>query len=134
MSAPSAGRGGVFRPGGISYLHIPAPDPGRSAGFYRAVFCWQLGGDPDRPSFQDGTGHVIGHFMSDIAAAGASGVQPYVYVDSLDETLAKLDAEGAEQRSPAVPGGRPLRGDVPGSGRQRHWGVAAWAAGLTRTA
>jgi hypothetical protein len=95
---PRAGsvQGGVLRAAGVSYLSIPAPDPPRSAAFYRAVFGWQVGGGADRPSFQDGTGHVIGHFIRDLAVAGAAGVQPYVYVDSIDDTLAKLAAEGAE--------------------------------------
>ena len=36
----------VFRPGGVSYLRIPAPDPPASAEFYRAgdvVGPWQQG-------------------------------------------------------------------------------------------
>ena len=38
----------VFRIGGVSYLQIPADDPGRSAAFYEAVFGWRMGGDPDK--------------------------------------------------------------------------------------
>jgi len=56
----------VFRVGGISYLRIPTEDPRRSAVFYETVFGWSLRGDPDDPSFEDGTGHVIGHFMTDL--------------------------------------------------------------------
>ena len=37
----------VFRVGGVSYLHIPAPDPTRLAGFYRAVFAWKVRDDPE---------------------------------------------------------------------------------------
>jgi predicted enzyme related to lactoylglutathione lyase len=59
----------VFRVGGVSYLRIPAKDPGRSAAFYEAVFGGACG-DPDDPSFEDGTGHVIGHFMTDLPVAG----------------------------------------------------------------
>ena len=92
---PASGQAGVFRAGGISYLRIPAPDPRRSAAFYQAVFGWQLGGAADDPSFQDGTGHVIGHFMRDLAVAGEAGVQPYIYVESIDGTLEKLSAHGA---------------------------------------
>jgi hypothetical protein len=32
----------VFCPGGVSYLRIAAPDPGRSAVFYSAVFGWKI--------------------------------------------------------------------------------------------
>jgi predicted enzyme related to lactoylglutathione lyase len=92
----ASGQAGVFRVAGISYLRIPAPDPRRSAAFYQAVFGWELGGAADDPSFQDGTGHVIGHFMRDLAVAGDAGVQPYIYVERIDDTLEKLAASGAD--------------------------------------
>src|SRR5438067_6447485 len=59
----SADKPSVFRPGSVSYLRIPCDDARQSAAFYEAVFGWRLSGDPDRPSFEDGSGHVIGHFM-----------------------------------------------------------------------
>ena len=86
----------VFRSGGVSYLLIPAADPRRSAAFYEAVFGWTLGGDLERPSFEDGTGHVIGHFVADQAVAGEAGVRPYVFVESVDETLEKVAAHGGD--------------------------------------
>jgi predicted enzyme related to lactoylglutathione lyase len=86
----------VFRVGGVSYLRIPAEDPGRSAVFYEAVFGRSLGGDPDDPSFEDGTGHVIGHFMADLPVAGEAGVRPYIFVERVDETLDKVVAYGGE--------------------------------------
>jgi protein tyrosine phosphatase (PTP) superfamily phosphohydrolase (DUF442 family) len=46
----------VFRRAGISYVHIPAEDPRRSAAFYQAVFGWNVRGDSDHPSFDDGRG------------------------------------------------------------------------------
>ena len=75
--------GSVARPGGVSYLAIPARDVARSAAFYQAVFGWELRGDPDAPSFSDGTGHVIGHWRTDLEPAGEAGVRPYVYVQEL---------------------------------------------------
>jgi predicted enzyme related to lactoylglutathione lyase len=84
----------VFRVGGISYLRIPAEDSRRSAAFYEAVFGWSLRGDPDDPSFDDGTGHVIGHFMTDLPVAGEAGVCPYIFVERADETLEKVVAHG----------------------------------------
>jgi predicted enzyme related to lactoylglutathione lyase len=86
----------VFRVGGVSYLRIPAEDPRRSAAFYEAVFGWSLRGDPEDPSFEDGTGHVIGHFMTDLAVAGEAGVRPYIFVERVDETLDKVVAHGGE--------------------------------------
>jgi uncharacterized protein len=84
----------VFRSGGLSYVRIPAEDPARTADFYRAVFGWSIRGAGPEPSFEDGTGHVIGHFVTDQAVAGEGGVRPYVYVDDLDDTLERVGANG----------------------------------------
>ena len=46
------------------------------------------------PSFEDGTGHVIGHFVADQAVAGEAGVRPYIFVERVDETLDKVVAQG----------------------------------------
>lgn len=86
----------VFRRGGISYLRWPATDPDASAVFYEEVFSWKVRrGRPD-PAFEDGTGHVIGHFRSDHAVAGEDGVRPYVFVENLDEALETIRARGCE--------------------------------------
>jgi uncharacterized protein len=82
----------VFRPGGVSYRRIAAPDPGRSAAFYSAVFGWKVRAGAD--AFEDATGHVIGHFMEDLPVAGEAGVVPYIYVRDIDETLAQVAEAG----------------------------------------
>lgn len=84
----------VFRVGGISYLRIPAEEPRRTADFYRSVFGWSIRADRDDPAFEDGSGHVIGHFVADLPVAGEAGVRPYVYVERVDETLDKVGAHG----------------------------------------
>jgi len=84
----------VFRAGGVSYLRIPAQDPPGSADFYEAVFGWSVRRDRDEPSFEDGTGHVIGHFVADQPVAGEAGVRPYIFVERVDETLEKVVARG----------------------------------------
>ena len=84
----------VFRPGDVSYLRIAAPDPARSAAFYTAVFGWKI--RKDSTAFEDGTGHIIGHFMADLPVAGEAGVIPYVYVQDIDETLARVSGGGGE--------------------------------------
>jgi uncharacterized protein len=86
----------VARPGGVSYLGMPAQDVAQSADFYRAVFGWQIRGTPDRPSFSDGTGHVIGHWRTDLPTAGEAGIRPYIYVTQLDDVLRKAAERGAE--------------------------------------
>jgi hypothetical protein len=92
----------VFRPGGISYLRIPAPDPAAAGAFYAAVFGWTV---TKRGSFEDGTGHVIGHFIADLPVAGDSGVRPYVYVDDVAETLDRIVSRGGEVATAPYPEG-----------------------------
>jgi len=81
----------VFRPAGISYLRIPAEDPQASASFYEAAFGWRVRRDRDEPAFEDGTGHVIGHFMAE-----EESVRPYIFVERLGETLEQIVAAGGE--------------------------------------
>ena len=88
--------GRVFRVGGISYLRIPATDPRRSAAFYERVFGWSVQAERDEPSFEDGTGHVIGHLTTGVPVAGEAGVRPYIFVERVDETLDKVVASGGE--------------------------------------
>jgi predicted enzyme related to lactoylglutathione lyase len=95
----------VFRPGGITYLRIPAPDAPRAAAFYEDVFGWNVRGDPSEPSFDDATGHVIGHFMPDLPVVGEGGIRPYIYVDSVDATLDKVAAHGGAVVTPPYPEG-----------------------------
>jgi uncharacterized protein len=93
----------VFRPGGLSYLHIPAPDPAAAGAFYAAVFGWTV--HPERNGFEDGTGHVIGHFVSELAVAGDGGMRPYIYVDDVDATLDRIVGNGGELATPPYPEG-----------------------------
>ena len=88
----------VFRPGDVSYLRIAAPDPAASARYYRTVFGWQT--DEEAGRFGDATGHVIGHFMTELPVAGEAGVVPYIYVPDIDSTVAMvIAAAGASRRS-----------------------------------
>jgi uncharacterized protein len=86
----------IFRPGGVSYLRIPAEDPHMLAAFYAAVFGWRVDLDREDPSFEDGTGHVIGHIVTELDVAGEAGIRPYVFVERVDETLDKVVARGGE--------------------------------------
>ncbi len=95
----------VFRPDSITYIHIPATDLRLSADFYHAVFDWTLRGDVDRPSFSDGSGHVIGAWQTDLPVAGEAGVLPYIYVRSVDATLSKIAANGGEAVKEPYPEG-----------------------------
>lgn len=86
----------IARPGGVSYLRIPARDIAESGQFYRAVFGWQLDGGSESPSFHDGTGHVIGHWDTDLRTAGDAGIVPYIYVEHLDDTLGRATEHGGQ--------------------------------------
>ena len=80
----------VYRDYGITYLDVPSRDPRESASFFRSLFGWRVEERPGAWSFQDGTGHVIGHFVPDRASSGKDGVLPYIYVPSVDRTLRKV--------------------------------------------
>ncbi len=67
-----------------------------TAAFYRSVFGWSVDTDRPDPSFEDGTGHVIGHFVADQPVAGEAGIRPYIYVENIDDALAKVSADGGE--------------------------------------
>lgn len=104
-ASPRSEASPVFRPGGVSYLRIPAPDAKGSAHFYESVFGWNVDSERDMPRFEDGTGHVIGHFMPDLPVAGAAGVRPYVYVDSVEEALERVVGNGGVVATPPYPEG-----------------------------
>jgi uncharacterized protein len=93
----------VFRPGDVSYLRIAAPDPARSAAYYSAVFGWRVRSGSD--SFEDVTGHMIGHFMIDLPVAGEAGVVPYIYVQDIDESLARVTGTGGKVSTEPYPEG-----------------------------
>ena len=115
------GESRVFRDAGISYLRIPADDAGPTAAFYQRVFGWTVDTNRPDPSFEDGTGHVIGHFMADLPVAGEAGVRPYIYVERLDDTLERISAHGGAVVTAPYPEGdlwvatfRDLAGNVLG--------------------
>ena len=83
-----------FRPAALSYLQIPAADAEASGRFYAGAFGWTVEGRPGHVSFADGSGHVIGAFVTDRTAAGDSGVLPYIYVSSVDRALEQVAAHG----------------------------------------
>src|SRR5262249_37414483 len=84
---------------------IPAGDPRRTAAFYQAAFGWNVRAERDDPSFEDGTGHVIGHFVADLSVAGEAGVRPYIFVERVDDTLEQVAAHGGEVLTGPYPEG-----------------------------
>ena len=85
------------------YIEIPATDPRKSAEFYKNVFAWNIRrGDSDRPSFDDPSG-VSGAFVTYLKPAQQPGLLPSIWVEDIDEFVAKVAAHGGEMIEPPHP-------------------------------
>jgi predicted enzyme related to lactoylglutathione lyase len=88
---------GLARHGHVSYLEIPAVDAEQSAAFYEAVFGWSIHRrDSGRRSFDDGSGDLIGAWVTSRAVSNEPGLLPYIYVDHIDDVVARVQARGGE--------------------------------------
>lgn len=93
--------------GKICYLEVSAADVARSAGFYRAVFGWNVRQRGDgATAFDDGVGEVSGAFVTGRAPSREAGLLVYVMVADAEATLERVVAEGGEVVEPLRPGGR----------------------------
>ncbi len=98
--------GGIARDGKLSYIQIPAVDAAASAEFYRTVFGWEIRGTPEHVTFADTTGELIGAWMTDRAISSQPGILPYIYVDSVADTMVRVVAKGGSVvRQPYAEGG-----------------------------
>jgi predicted enzyme related to lactoylglutathione lyase len=87
----------LARHGGLSYLEIPATDLRRSAAFYEQVLGWKVEWrSSDDPRLADGTGHLIGRWVTGRTIAREPGLLPYMYVDRIDDAVARVTAHGGE--------------------------------------
>lgn len=97
----------LARPGGISYLFIPAADTRQSGDFYAGVFGWEIGeGSPEHRGFSDSTGHVAGALVTHEEPAGDRGLLPWVYVTDVDSAVERIKAYGGEIVRDPAPEGR----------------------------
>lgn len=81
----------------LCYLEIPADDAAKSANFYESVFGWQIRQrETNRPSFDDATGNVSGAWVTGRAAARDPGLLAYIWVDSIDASVARVAAHGGQ--------------------------------------
>jgi uncharacterized protein len=81
----------------ISHIEIPAPDLDRACQFYETVFGWKIIRSedfPDYPMFQDGSGKAGGGFVSTAQPSTKPGILPYINVDDIESSLAKIGGEG----------------------------------------
>lgn len=93
----------------LCYLEIPAADLQQSVKFYEEVFGWNIRHrESNHPSFDDATENVSGAWVTGRLASREPGLLPYIWVDSIDETLAQIAAHGGqivEPPHPDSPGG-----------------------------
>jgi uncharacterized protein len=89
---------GLATDGAITYMHIPAADVREAAAFYRDVFGWTIHDpDGDRPSFDTPNGRLSGAWMSrELKVAEAPGLLPYIYVDDVEQTVARIVSHKGE--------------------------------------
>jgi predicted enzyme related to lactoylglutathione lyase len=88
-------RGALLRRPRFCYVEIPAVDVQQSVAFYEKVFGWNIRHrDTPRPSFDDAAGNVSGAWVKGRDAARDPGLLPYIWVDSIDATLAEVTAHG----------------------------------------
>jgi uncharacterized protein len=96
----------LARPGGLSYLEIPAIDLVRSVKFYTAVLGWNVdGADTDHPRFMDQTRHLLGRWNTGRAVSRDAGFVPYFYVNDVHAAVALSISNGGEIVRAASPEG-----------------------------
>jgi predicted enzyme related to lactoylglutathione lyase len=81
--------------GKICYIEMAAEDVESSSAFYKAVFGWNIRKRGDgATSFDDGVGEVSGTWVKGRTPAVSPGLLVYVMVDDMEETIAKVIANG----------------------------------------
>ena len=87
----------TFANGKICYLEIPATDIERSATFYQSVFGWNVRQRGDgHKAFDDGVGEVSGAWRLGRPPSTTPGLLLYVMVDSVEQTLKAVAANGGK--------------------------------------
>jgi predicted enzyme related to lactoylglutathione lyase len=85
--------------GKLSYFEIPALDREQSAFYYEAVFGWSIRRRDDGDRAFDAPGGVIGRWHTDRPPLDES-LTPFIYVDRIDETVARITSHGGEVVKP----------------------------------
>jgi predicted enzyme related to lactoylglutathione lyase len=97
VNEPAGVEARLAQHGNLSYLHIPAVDVHQSAAFYEQIFGWDIHNrDTDHPGFADGTGHVIGAWVTDQAISREPGLLPYIYVNDINDTVRQIEVNGGK--------------------------------------
>jgi hypothetical protein len=87
----------TIKNGKICYIEIPATDVARSADFYNRVFGWTIRTRGDgATAFDDSIGEVSGAWVLGRPPATLPGFMIYVMVDSVEQTVEAVIANGGE--------------------------------------
>jgi uncharacterized protein len=87
----------LARAGGITYMQIPSADAEASADFYERVFGWTIRQrGTSHVTYADGSGHVIGAFITDREISREPGILPYIYVPNIEDAVEAIKANGGE--------------------------------------
>jgi predicted enzyme related to lactoylglutathione lyase len=96
-----AKEGPTIRNGKICYIEMPALDIDRSASFYKTVFDWNIRKRGDgATAFDDTVNEVSGAWVLDRKPMTEVGLLFYVMVDSVEQTIEKLLANGGKLVQP----------------------------------
>jgi len=87
--------------GKICYLEIPATDIDVSVQFYKTVFGWNTRTRGNGSiAFDDGVGEVSGTWVKGRPPSAEPGILIYIMVDSVEETIEAVKANGGEIMQP----------------------------------
>jgi len=93
--------------GKICYIEMPAIDISQSASFYQTVFGWNVRKRGDgATAFDDTVGEVSGAWVLDRKPMTEVGLLFYIMVDSVEQTIEKIKANGCTIV-------QPIGGDAP---------------------
>lgn len=87
--------------GKICYVEIPALDVSKSSAFYSALFGWKTRTRGDGTlAFDDATGQVSGTWIKGRPTSASPGLLIYIMVNSVEDTLGGVTANGGEIAMP----------------------------------
>lgn len=86
--------------GKICYLEIPAKTAAASAQFYSNIFGWTVRPRGDGELAFDDSGGVSGTWVKESDRTPDERTRVYIIVDTIDETLSKIQAAGGRVLTP----------------------------------
>lgn len=88
-----------MKPGSIRWMEIPSADLDKSCAFYENVFGWKTSHCDTWPNyafFDDPDEHAMGGFDVSLKPQGEDGFHLFIFVESVDDALAKIEANGGK--------------------------------------